>query len=134
MSAHLPTKAQLTALLPQLEAHARVWAEREFSSFDDAVLSQKPKDPDTGSIWDVPAIDSKRVVSLLAELETLIGGGCKLPVSAIKSGGYANTEDLVSKLFPKLCEKCLDAQKPGVVSTSASPPTAVQSPPPQVLP
>jgi hypothetical protein len=134
MSARLPTKVQLVALLPQLEAHARDWAEREFTSFDAAVLNEKPKDPDAGSIWDMPAIDSKRVVSLLAELETLIGGGCTLPVSAIKSGGYANAEDLVSKLLPRLLEKCSDAQKPGIVSTSAPPPAAVQSPPLQVLP
>ena len=137
MSARLlPTKAQLDAVLPRLERYTRDWAERECTSFDEAVLNEPPKEnEEDGSIWDVPAIDSKRVVSLLAELEQVIGGNCKLPVAAIKSGGYASADDLVEKLFPKLRDKCPDAHKPGVASpTAPASTTAVKSPPPQVLP
>ena len=130
MTARLPpTKSQLDALLPQLDAYARDWAERECKSFDAAVLNE-PSD-DGGSIWDVPEIDSKRVVALLAELEQLIGGNCKLPVSAIQSGGYDSADDLVRKLFPKLREKCPDAHKPGVAS---APPPPANSAPPLALP
>jgi len=122
--------------MPRLEAHARDWAERDCMSFDAAVLAGPPKEnPGDGSIWDMPAIDSKRVVSLLAELEQIIGGGCRLPVSAIKSGGYGGADDLVSKLLPKLREKCPDALTPGVASTSPPPsPAATKSVPPQALP
>jgi hypothetical protein len=119
MGARLPTKAQLDAILPQLEAYARDWAERECTSFDAAVLQESSKGEDEGSIWDMPTIDSKRVVSLLAQLEPLIGEDYTLPASAIKSGGYASVDDLVAKLFPKLREKCPDIAKPGLVSTTA---------------
>jgi hypothetical protein len=129
-----PTKAQFDALLPKLEAYARDWAERECTTFDEAVLGKpKKENEDDGSIWDMPAIDSKRVVALLVELEQMIDEKCRLPVSAIKSGGYANADDLVAKLLPKLREKCPDSNKPGVASTSAPPP-ASDAPPAQVLP
>jgi hypothetical protein len=140
MTARLPpTKAQLDALRPQLEAYALDWAERECTSFDAAVLGEPNENEGDGSIWDMPAIDSKRVTSLLAELEKMFekmfGGNFKLPVSAIKSGGYSDGADLVAKLFPKIREKCSDSHKPGVASASAAPPpTETKSPPPQVLP
>ncbi len=130
----IPTKTQLDAILPQLEAYARDWVERECTSFDAAVLSEVPKESEDGSIWDVPAIDSKRVVALLAELEELIGGNCKLPVSAIESGGYENAEDLIARLLPKLREKCPESHKPGIASVSPSPTQlALRAPAPQVL-
>jgi hypothetical protein len=130
-----PTKAELDALLPRLEAYARDWAERECTTFDAAVLGEPPKEnEEDGSIWDVPAIDSKRVVSLLGELEKMIGEKCKLPVSAIKSGGYTSAADLVAKLFPRLREKCPDAHKPGIVSAVAAPVVAGRAPSAQVLP
>lgn len=129
-----PTKAELDSLLPKLEAYARDWAERECTTFDAAVLGEAPKEnEEDGSIWDVPAIDSKRVVSLLGELEKMIGENCKLPVSAIKSGGYTSAEDLVAKLFPKLRDKCPVAHKPGVASTTASS-IADKTPAAQVVP
>lgn len=129
MSTRLPTLAQLDAMLHQLQAYARDWAERECTSFDDAVL-QRPRAGAQGgtSIWDMPAIDSKRAVTLLVELEGIIGGGCKLPISAIKSGGYASAEDLVVKLFAKLREAC--TPKPGLASAAV---TAATPPPSQVL-
>lgn len=135
MATRLPTKAQFDALLPELQACTRAWAQRECTSLDDAVQQQPSGKTDTGegSIWDMPAIDSKRVVSLLVELETVFGGGCKLPVAVIKSGGYASSDDLIARLFPKLRDACTDAQKPGLASTAAS--TAVSTlPPAQVLP
>src|SRR5687768_8736004 len=102
-----PTKAELDALLPKLEAFARDWVDRECTPFDAAVLGETPKESEEdGSIWDVPAIDSKRVGSLLGGLEKMIGENCKLPVSAIKSGGYTGADDLGEKLFAQLREKC----------------------------
>jgi hypothetical protein len=134
----LPTKAQVDSLRSKLEAYALEWAERECKSFDEAVLGEPKESEDDGSIWDMPAIDSKRVTSLLVELEKMFeqtfGGSFKLPVSAIKSGGYADGPDLVAKLFAKIREKCPDSHKPGVASASAPPPSATNSPPPQVLP
>ncbi len=130
MATGLPTPTQFDALVPQLQAYARDWAERECTSFDDAVLQRPRAAHGAGSIWDMPAIDSKRVVALLVELEDVIGGGCKLPVSAIKSGGYVSPEDLVVKLFAKLREAC--TPKPGLTS-SAAPPSSSQPPSSQVL-
>jgi hypothetical protein len=126
MSAHLPTKVQLDALLPQLQAYTRSWADRECASFDDAVLRETSGE---GSIWDMPAIDSKRAVGLLVELEAVIGGGCKIPVSVITSGGYASPDDLVTKLFAKVREICPDIAKPGVTAVAA--PVAASQPPPK---
>lgn len=127
MKAILPTKAQFDSLAAQMEAFTRDWAERECTTFDEAVRRAAGVEPEP-SIWDMPAIDSKCTVALLVELETLIGGGCKLPATVIKSGGYRSADDLVRTLLPTIRERCPDADKPGIAATAATPPLA------QVLP
>ena len=127
MSVHLPNKAAFDALQPALEALAREWAERECTSFDDAVCRAAGEDAGEGSIWDMPAIDSKRCVSLLVELEGLVGDDCKIPVSVIQAGGYASVDDLIAKLLPRIRERCPDVSKPGlasagVLATASNPP------------
>jgi hypothetical protein len=69
-------------------------------------------------------------VSLLVELEGMIGGGCKIPVSVIRAGGYVSGDDLKAKLFATIRERCPDPARPGVAATK----TASEPPPPQVLP
>ena len=83
----------------------RDWAERECTSFDQAVRKAAGV-PSTGggSIWDMPTIDSKRVASLLVELEPVLG--CRLPSALIKRGGYENAEDLLADMLPKIRERC----------------------------
>jgi hypothetical protein len=132
MSVGLPNKAEFDVKLPQLEALARDWAERECTSFDAAVRRAAGDEQEEGSIWDMPAIDSKRTVSLLVELEPVLGG-CKLPSSLIKRGGYASVDDLIAKLFPKIRERCPDATKPGFTA-AAAPAAAVKHSPSQVSP
>lgn len=88
---------------PELWRAARSWAERECSPFDQAV-QQRPQESGP-SIWDMPAIDSKRVVSLLVELEQVIG--CKLPTSLIKAGGYASPDQLIADLFVRIRQHCV---------------------------
>lgn len=133
MSAVLPEKPQFDAMLPKLQAYARDWAERECTTFNAAVRKAAGDEAEDGSIWDLmPMIDSKRTVALLVELEGLIGGGCKIPVSVIKAGGYTSVDDLNAKLFAKIRERCPDASKPGLAATT--PPAAVSKPPSQVLP
>src|SRR4029078_8810899 len=117
MSVALPNKSEFDAKRSQLEALTRDWADRECTSFDTAGRRAAGDDPGEGSIWDMPAIDSKRTVSLLVELEPMLG--CKLPSSLIKQGGYASVDDMIAKLFPKMRERCPDAPKPGLVAAAA---------------
>jgi hypothetical protein len=132
MTVALPNKTDFDAKRSELEALARDWAERECTTFDAAVRKASAKDPGEGSIWDdMPEIDSKRTVSLLVELEPVLG--CKLPPSVIKAGGYASVDDLISKLFSKIRERCPDAPKPGLVS-GTTPAPASKPPASQVLP
>lgn len=129
----LPNKAEFDSLLPTLETLTRDWAERECTSFDQAVRRAAGDDAGGGSIWDMPAIDSKRTVSLLVELEGLIANGCTIPISVIKSGGYASVDDLISKLLPTIRERCPDAPIPALVTASI--PSVTSNPsPPQVVP
>lgn len=99
------TKAQFDEKRAELDALARDWADRECTSFDEAV-SQNQKAPSTGSIWVMPAIDSKRVVGLLVELEPAIG--CEIPCSVIRRGGYSDRTRLVTDLLARIRERCLD--------------------------
>jgi hypothetical protein len=99
------TKGQFDGKRRELEALATDWAERECTSFDDAVRSNV-NHPGVGSIWQMPAIDSKSVVSLLVEMEPLLG--CKLPISLIRPGGYANAQALVAELLPAIRGRCGD--------------------------
>ncbi len=126
MTVRLPTKAQFDVLLPQLEALARDWAERECTSFDDAVRRAAGVACGDGSIWDMPAIDSKRTVLLLVEMEALIGAGCKLPVSVIQAGGYGAVEEAIANLFPRIRKRCPDASRPGLATATS--PAATSTP------
>ena len=130
MSALLPNKAQFDTLLRQMQALAGDWVERECTTFNAAVRRASGDQPGEGSIWDMmPMIDSKRTVSLLVELEGMIGGGCKIPVSVIRAGGYVSNDDLKANLFAKIRERCPDPVKSGLPATT----TASEPPPPQVL-
>jgi len=96
---HLPSKADFETLQPMLETRAREWVAKDCSSFDEAISAGG------GSIWDMPVIDSKRVVSLLIELESAIGNGCSIPVSVIEGGGYNSADELIAKLFPRIRDR-----------------------------
>ena len=100
------TKAQFDAKRPHLEALATDWADRECTSFDDAVHQSQNKTPASGTIWAMPAIDSKRVVALLVELEPAIG--CDLPCSLARPGGYPSRSLLVKDLLARIRAQCLD--------------------------
>lgn len=108
MKPAFPSKTEFDALRPALDALTRDWVERECSSFDEAVDRAAGTAGESDSIWDMPAIDSKRVAGLLAELEPLLG--CKLPSSLAKAGGYEDGEELIADLFTKIREKCGDEQ------------------------
>lgn len=110
MSAKLPfTKADFDSQRDALADRLRDWAEEELASFDDAVAGNTgaAKGADDPSIWDdMPAIDSKRAIGALVEIEELIG--CKLPVTLVRHGGYESVEDMIADLLPKVREKCVD--------------------------
>ena len=122
-------KVQFDAKAPELKALTRDWADRECTPFDEAVrrTAGLPKDSG-GSIWEMPSIDSKRVVSLLVELEPVLG--CKLPLTLVKRGGYISTDDLVADLMPMIRGCCSEPSAPtanpqdggatAVVTTSSS--------------
>ena len=99
------TKTQFDVRRSALEALTNDWASRECTSFDDAVL-QKSTEPASGTIWKMPAIDSKRVVALLVELEPVVE--CELPCSLVRRGGYATPSTLASDLLARIREHCLD--------------------------
>ncbi len=108
----LPDKLMFDSLRGQLSDIIREWSERECSSFDDAVAevdSSSPSTSDSG-IWEMPAIDSKKVVSLLVEFESVVG--CKIPVSVIRSGGYSDSDDLTEHLLATIRERCPDPSAP----------------------
>jgi hypothetical protein len=98
-------EAQFDAKVTQFEALTRDWADRECTTFDEAVRRAAGL-PETsgGSIWKMPSIDSKRVVSLLVELEPILG--CRLPSALIRRGGYKDTVDLVNDLRQRIRESC----------------------------
>ena len=100
------TKNQFDAKRFDLEALATDWADRECTSFDDAVHQTDAKNAARGTIWAMPAIDSKRVVGLLVELEPVIG--CELPCSLARRGGYATRSQLVSDLLARIRDRCLE--------------------------
>jgi len=117
MKTSLPLdKAQFDEKATQYEVLTRDWADRECTTFDEAVHRAAGL-PQTsgGSIWKMPSIDSKRVVSLLVELEPVFG--CRLPSALIRRGGYRNTDDLVNDLKQKIRERCRDSS-----AVNASPP------------
>ena len=104
------TKAQFDAKRPHLEALATDWADRECTSFDDAVHRRQDKTPASGTIWTMPAIDSKHVVALLVELEPVMG--CDLPCSLARAGGYPSRLLLVTDLLARIRAQCLDTPTP----------------------
>jgi len=112
------SKAEFDGKLNELRSIAGDWAARECTSFDAAVQRAAGIEDGDGSIWDMPAIDSKRVVSLLVELEPVLG--CRLPTSLIKRGGYASAEELKDNLFTKIRELCSDANGPGLSTATPS--------------
>jgi hypothetical protein len=117
MMKRLPlTKAQFDEKRAELEALAKDWADRECTSFDEAV-GQTQEDPAVGTIWTMPAIDSKRVVGLLVELEPSLG--CEIPCSVIRRGGYSDRAQLVTDLLTRIRERCAD--DPAAVARVASP-------------
>jgi hypothetical protein len=119
MKTSLPLdKAQFDEKVAQFEVLSRDWADRECTTFDEAVRRAAGL-PQTsgGSIWKMPSIDSKRVVSLLVELEPIFG--CRLPSALVRRGGYRNTEDLVNDLKQKIRERCRDSS-----AANSSPPGA----------
>ncbi|MBN8612712.1 MAG: hypothetical protein J0L92_19105 [Deltaproteobacteria bacterium] len=85
-----------------VEKHIASWSKEECSSFD-AAIGVAEADP----IWSMPAIDSKRVTSLLAELEPILG--CRLPSSLIRKGGYRDKADLSQSLTSTIEARCSDA-------------------------
>ena len=103
------TKAQFDEKREELEILARDWADRECTSFDQAV-GQTQSDSPAGTIWTMPAIDSKRVVGLLVDLEPTIG--CEIPCSVIRRGGYSDRARLVTELLARIRERCLDDPAP----------------------
>jgi hypothetical protein len=118
VSAHPPyTRADFDRDRALLEALLGAWAEREASSFDDAVEGKPAPsgaNDEEGSIWDdMPTIDSKRAVGALVELEQVIGQ--KLPISLIRAGGYDSGADLAGDLLPKVRERCA---QPATVATT----------------
>jgi hypothetical protein len=101
-------KAQFDAKVTQFEALVRDWADRECTPFDEAVRRAAGLPPTSGgSIWKMPSIDSKPVVTLLVELEQILG--CRLPSELIRRGGYKNADDLVNDLRQKIRERCCDS-------------------------
>ena len=113
------SQAEFDAKLTTLEAHVRDWVERECVSFDAKVRRAAGVEDGGGSIWDVPAIDSKRAISLLVELEPVVGR--RLPSSLVKRGGYATHEEVSRHLLPKIRELCPDTSRPGLAATTRSP-------------
>ena len=54
------TKTEFDAKCSDLETMVTDWADRECTSFDDAVRQTDNKNTASGSIWAMPTIDSKR--------------------------------------------------------------------------
>jgi hypothetical protein len=94
------TDAEFATREPQLATLIEDWVDRECSSFDDAVRKAAGLATAGPSIWDMPTIDSKRVVALLTELEPVLER--RLPAALIRKGGYASADDLKADLVPKL--------------------------------
>ena len=109
MKTSLPLdKTQFDGRVPQFEALTRDWADRECTTFDEAVRRAAGiPQASGGSIWSMPSIDSKRVVSLLVELEPIFG--CRLPSALIRRGGYVNTDDLLNDLRQRIRDRCPDS-------------------------
>jgi hypothetical protein len=95
------TEEDFDSRLDQLTALVDDWGDRECTSFDDAVLKASGQPASSGgSLWDIPMIDSKRVVSLLTELEPVLD--VRLPATLIKAGGYSSVQELKDDLLPRI--------------------------------
>jgi len=53
-----------------------------------------------GTVGPQPVIDSLVVVSLLIELEPIVG--CELPEDLVRAGGYETVEEVVQHLMPQV--------------------------------
>lgn len=107
----LLTTSEFDEMRSTLEARLHDWHQRECTSFDDAVRAGAAAASGGGSgnltIWDeMPAIDSKKAVSALVEIEQATE--MQFPVGLIKSGGYDTLQELLDDLFPKVRAKCYD--------------------------
>jgi hypothetical protein len=113
------TDAEFATREQQLTALIDDWADRECSSFDDAVRKAIGEPAAGPSIWDMPLIDSKRVVSLLTELEPVLDR--RLPASLIRKGGYSSAADLKNDLVPRLKKLAIEGKaKPLTRDTATS--------------
>ncbi len=115
------TTTEFDLMRPALEALLGDWQQRDCTSFDDAVragCSSGAPEPML-SIWDeMPAIDSKKAVSALIEIEAATK--MHLPVALIKSGGYDTLPELIDDLFPKVRARCYDPAPSTMVSPTIS--------------
>jgi hypothetical protein len=116
MRAILLSKTAFDSKREQLGILTRDWSDRECVSFDQAVRRAAGHGEGAGSIWQMPTIDSKCVVSLLVELEPLLG--CKLPSSLIMRGGYPTPQELEKDLIARIRERCTDDPIPVAASVS----------------
>lgn len=107
-------KVKFDSKVPELQTLTRDWADRECTTFDEAVRPAGLPIAAGGSIWDMPAIDSKRAVSLLVELEFLLN--CKLPSKLIKRGGYKSPDELLGDLVPKIRQLCSETAAQNAVA------------------
>lgn len=113
------TDAEFATREQQLTALIDDWVDRECSSFDDAVRKAAGESVAGPSIWDMPMIDSKRVVSLLTELEPVLDR--RLPASLIRKGGYSSAGDLKTDLVPRLKKLAIEGKaKPLAKDTATS--------------
>ena len=110
------TKVQFDTKRSELEASVRDWADRACTSFDEAVRQADKEEPTSGTIWAMPAIDSKRVAGLLVELEPVVG--CELPCSLIRRGGYGDRSLLATDLLARIRERCLDDPTPALQASN----------------
>jgi hypothetical protein len=89
-------KARIPELISELEA----WFEEETASIDGTISAGAPSGGGGSIITMRPAIDSKRVVD--ATVVTKLVLGIELPPEIIKAGGYANCEEMIVDIVPKL--------------------------------
>ena len=88
----------------QIAAELRTWAEEEAGDWDDLVTSAPggSKENVIDLYDDMPEIDSKAVARTSPIFERHFG--IPLDVTLIRPGGYANIEEVVSHLIPKMKE------------------------------
>jgi len=93
-------KAIFASKAKELATELEAWFEEETESIDGSIAAAAPSGSGGSIMGTCPAIGSKRVVDATVVIKKVLE--IELPPEIIQPGGYANCEEMIADLVPKL--------------------------------